>query len=133
MSNTIIRAPWPGVKTTSLLPPAQWLDSQTPEANFQIKRTRMGRVITHPRTTVGRTLRLRWRLTRQKALELQAFMRAYQSATWWLQLYDGSTWSADLIDAPIAAVAIGRQTINRADTGKDVIDVTLTFTATKLT
>lgn len=133
MSNTIIRAPWPGVKTTMLLPTAQWLDSQKPEADFQIKRTRMGRVITHPRTSTRRELRLRWRLTRQKYLELEAFANSYQAATWWLQLYDLSTWSATLVDAPIASVAIGRQTASRADTGTEAVDVTLTFSATKLT
>lgn len=133
MSIVTLRAPYPTNKTTTRLPPPRFLNSRKTESDYQFKRTRKGRLLAYPRTNFDSELKLTFRITRQKSLELEAVFNAYQSGTFWLELHDGSTWAVKLTDNPFRRVAIGRRTDNRADeTGGETIDVTLTFSGTKL-
>ena len=132
MSNVKIKAPYPNHKVTTLLPVPQWLDSQKSEQDFQIKRTRQGRVITHPRTNADRELKLQFILTRQKSLELEALFFSYQSAKFFIELHDGSTWAVSLVDRPYNRTIVGRQTDGRSDTGEETVETTLVFSGTKL-
>jgi hypothetical protein len=132
-SNVKIRAPYPKNKVTTLLPIPQWMDSQTPLADFQLKRTREGRSITHPRLVNDRELKLRFLLTRQKSLELEELFNVYQSGQFWIELHDATKWLVNLVGQPIIRTAVGRQTDSRTDTGEEAIEVTLTFSGLKLT
>jgi hypothetical protein len=64
-------------------------------------------------------------------LELEAFLNAYQSAPIFIELYDGSEWEAQLINEPVTRAATARLGDNTL-TGKELVEVTLTLSATRL-
>lgn len=129
--STQIRAPYPGHKVTVILPSPQFGDTRASESTFVVKRSMLGRVITHPQNSDRFTLTLPLRLTRMKSLELEAFIKAYQSAHWELTLYDGSVWDAQLVGDPVTRAATDR--IGSSSLiGKELIDVTLTLSAKRL-
>jgi hypothetical protein len=109
------------------------MDTQKTESGFQLKRTRQGRTITHPQNVTDRELRLQFLITRQKSLELEELFNIYQSGVFWIELHDATTWAVSLVGQPISRRVIGLQTLNRADTGGEAVEVTLTFSGTQLT
>jgi hypothetical protein len=92
----------------------------------------LGRVITYVDPSDRYEVQLPLVLTRMKDLELEAFINAYQSAHWHLTLYDGSTWDCQLIGEPVRRQATQRYG-NNPTPGKEVIEVTLTLSAKRLT
>ena len=128
---TIIRAPYPNFKVTSVLPSAEFNDSRANESTIVIKRTMTGRTITYTRPSVRQTLVLPFQLTRMKSLELEAFINSYQAAEWQVTLHDGSVWKAQLVGQPISRTGAGRIG-DISIVGKELIDVTLTLSAEKL-
>lgn len=129
--STILRAPWPNYKVTSILPNPQFQDGRAPESSIIIKRTMTGRKLTYVRPSDRFTLTLPFQLTRMKALEVEAFLKAYQAAPIFIELYDGTQWEAKLIDQPVSRRAterIGDSTL----IGKELIELTLTFSAKRL-
>ena len=129
--STIMRAPWPSPTVTSILPNPQFEDARATESTIIIKRTMTGRKLTYVRPTDRQLLRLPFQLTRMKALELEAFLKVHQGDAIFLELYDGSQWEAKLIQQPVQRVArerIGTSTL----VGKELIELTLTFSATRL-
>lgn len=132
MALTYIRAPYPNHKVTMILPNPQLEDSRASESTITIKRTMTGRVITYVNPSERVSMSLPFRLTRMKALELEAFVKSYQSARWHVTLgYDGSEWDAQLIGQPISRTAVERIG-NNATVGKELVDVTLTLSAKRL-
>jgi len=129
---TTLRAPWPNYKVTSILPNPQFADTRATEGTVIIKRTMTGKVITYKRPSDRFTLKLPFQLTRMKALELEAFLNSYQSASIFIELgYDGSQWEAKLVQQPVIRRAIER--IGESSTiGKELVEVTLTFSAKRL-
>jgi hypothetical protein len=91
-----------------------------------------GRAVTYAKQSDRYTLTLPFRLTRMKALELQAFLASYQAASWRVTLYDGSNWEAQLAgeEGPVftAVERIGSNSL----TGKEAVTVTLTLSAKRL-
>jgi hypothetical protein len=126
---TILKAPYPLTKTTSILPDALFLDARNTESTIQIKRTAT-RVISHPKTSDRETLTLPFRLSRMKSLELEAFHNAYKSTTWHVTLHDGSQWEAQPV-GPLTRTAVDR-TGWSSTAGKEVITLTLTLSAKRL-
>lgn len=129
--STIIRAPWPNPTVTSILPNPQFDDSRATESSIIIKRTMTGRKLTYVRPSERYTLRLPFQLTRMKALELEAVLKAHHADPILLELYDGSKWEAKLVNQPVSRVAserIGTSPI----VGRELIELTLTFSAKRL-
>lgn len=129
--STILRAPWPNYKVTSILPNPEFGDSRASESTITIKRTMTGRKVTYIQPSERYVLSLPFQLTRMKSLELEAFIKAYQSAPIYVNLYDGSEWEGQLVAAPVsrqATARIGNNTL----TGKELIEVTLVFSAKRL-
>lgn len=77
----ILQAPDPTLATTTLLPDPQWGDSENLTDEVQVKRAMDGTLYTYVKTKNGRR-KLQWnfRLSRNKALELRAFIQAYYAA-----------------------------------------------------
>ena len=130
-SNTILEAPYPKIKVTSVLPKPRFQDGRATESTVQIKRAADGRTLTYTNPSDRIKLTLPFRLTRKKSLEVEAFIKSYQSAHWRITLYDDSMWDAQLVGVPVSRQVVDRQgTDSRA--GKEFIDVTLTFSAIRL-
>jgi hypothetical protein len=128
---TTLRAPWPNYKVTSILPSPEFGDGRAAESTIVIKRTMTGRKLTYVKPSDRYLLTLPFQLTRMKALEVEAFLKSYQAAPIFLELYDGSQWEAKLVNQPVSRVAterIGTSTIS----GKELIELTLTFSAKRL-
>lgn len=77
----ILQAPHSAPVATTLLPNPQWGDGENLTDEVMVKRAMDGTLYTYVKTKNGRR-RLEWafRLTRNKALELRAFIQAYYAA-----------------------------------------------------
>lgn len=128
---TELKAPYPASRVTVILPNPQFNDSRSSESVVTAKRSMLGRVITYIKQSDRTILRLPFQLSRMKALELQAFLNSYQSATVEVVLYDGSRWAAQFIGEPHAQTAIDRLS-DQTLTGKELVEVTLTLSAKRL-
>lgn len=129
---TELRAPYPGNKVTTILPKPQFQDIRKPESTIQVKRFINGGRKVYTNTTDTIQLTLPFLLTRQKSLELEAFLRSYQSADIQIDLYDGSRWKAKLTGRTFGYRAVDRYNVEHGLTGKDLIETTLTFSALRL-
>ena len=130
--STILRAPHPNYKVTTILPNPEFNDSRSSESTIIIKRTMTGRKVTYTKPSERYTLTLSFELTRMKSLELEAFINSYQSAPWLVELYDGSQWDAQLVDEPVSREATERIDTGNALTGNEMVVVTLTLSATRV-
>ena len=74
----ILRAPYPGLQTTTLLPSPKFGDSNAVAATVQTLRSMNGTLYTYVISREGRR-RLKWdfTLSRNKALELREFINSY--------------------------------------------------------
>ena len=69
-----LQAPYPGLQTTSILPSPQFGDSESLRAEVSVKRAVDGTRYTYVKRKGGRKLQWTFQLTRNKALELRAFI-----------------------------------------------------------
>lgn len=134
-----IEAPFPKSHVTVVLPNPEFADAQGSQASVQIKRRmrpkagqNAGGAITYVQANDKRTLILRWFLTRQKDLELAAFLKIFHTANWKLILHDNSEWDAQLIGEPIRRRAVDRIHDTNSSIGGESIELTMTFSAKKL-
>lgn len=128
---TTLKAPWPDFLVTTVLPSAEFGDSRSSESTITIKRTITGEVWTYAQPTDRQTLTLPFLLTRMKSLEVEAFLKSYQDAPIFIELEDGSQWEARLAQQPVQRVATGRIG-DDIRTGRESVELTLTFSATRL-
>lgn len=127
-----LQAPHPRYLVTTQLPDPTFDNVRSPETEVHIKRSMLGRRIIYVTSSEQETLKLRFRLTRQKSLELEAFVTAYRAATWKLEFdHDNSTWTAKLIGSPVVRTATDRLGDN-VEFGSDEVEVTLTLSGTKV-
>ena len=125
-------APHPGHLVTTQLPNPKYGNKRSPDNRVHVKRSSLGRLITYVTTTDTETLVLAFSLTRQKSLELEAFITSYQSAPWQLEFdHDKSIWIGTLVGLPVQRAAVNRIG-DDPRTGREEIEVTLTLSATKL-
>lgn len=129
---TELRAPYPNVKVTTILPKPRFRDSRRTEATVQVKRYAYGGRKVYKNPSSKYELTLPFLLTRQKSLELEAFLKSYQSADIRIDLYDGSQWKAKLVGQPLSRSAVDRYATTHGTTGKELVEVTLVFSAEKL-
>lgn len=130
--STFLAAPYPKIKVTSVLPNAEFGDARASEAEIITKRRMTGGLITYLKSSNRQTLTLRFELTRMKDLELEQFIKSFHTTEWKLTLHDESTWQAKLIGEPIRRTVTGRYDQDNADTGDELLEVLLTFSALKL-
>jgi hypothetical protein len=130
--SVFISAPYPALQTTSVLPDPEFGDSRASESGLQVKRSMLGTVKTYVTPQDTEVLTLRFLLTRKKEAEVDQFLTAYHTADWRVTLTDGSQWVAKLIGRPIRRVRTQRIDENNQRTGDEEVDLTFTFSATKL-
>lgn len=105
----ILRAPYPGVETTTLLPSPRWGDSKAVSATVQSMRAMDGTLYTYVKSRNGRK-RFQWEfeISRNKALELREFIDSYFSRLIHVTDHDGDTWIGYLRSNPFEFTGGGR-------------------------
>ena len=130
--STFFAAPYPRLQTTSVLPDPEFGDSRASEASIQIKRRMRGKVSTYVNPNDTQVLVLTFLLTRKKHAEVDQFITAYHTTDWRVTLPDGSRWVTKLVGEPL--LGSWTQKIDRGNprTGDEEVDMTFTFSATRL-
>lgn len=96
-----LQAPHPNLQTTTLLPNPEWGDGENLAVSVAVKRAMDGTVRTYVKRKDGRR-RLRWtfRMTRNKALELRAFIQSYYASKIRVTDHNGRGWVGYLVNNP---------------------------------
>ncbi len=104
-----LQAPHPSLEATTLLPNPKFGDGENLADEVQIKRAMDGTVYTYVKTKNGRR-RLQWtfRLTRNKALELRAFIQAYYAVKIRATDHNDRVWVGYFTDNPFEFDTIAR-------------------------
>jgi hypothetical protein len=95
------RAPLPALQATLLLPNPLFGDSEALTAAVEMKRAMNGTVRTYVKTKNGRR-RLQWtfRMTRNKGLEMRAFLLRYFASEMLVEDHNGRTWRGTFVNNP---------------------------------
>lgn len=122
----LIKAPYPGVRTTTLLPPPRWGDSKTLTSTIQTMRAIDGTLYTYVKSRNGRK-KFQWEfeIARNKALELREFINSYRGALIQVMDHDGDTWIGYLRNNPFEFTGAGRAGANWP--GQETMDIILEF------
>lgn len=105
----LLRAPYPSLLTTTLLPSPEWGDSKGLAATVKTMRGMDGTLYTYVKSREGRK-KLRWqfRLSRNKALELREFINTYFDQIVEATDHDGDKWIGYLMNNPFEFAGDGR-------------------------
>jgi hypothetical protein len=121
----ILKAPYPAVATTTLLPAPNWGDSKGITATVTRMRSMDGTLYTYVKTRDGRK-KFQWdfEISRNKALELREFINSYNSSLIQIIDHDGDTWIGYLRNNPFEFTAVSRA---KDWPGDETMSVTLEF------
>lgn len=121
----VITAPYPAVQTALVLPSPQWGDSVRLAATMQQSHGMDGTLYTYVKAREGRR-RFQWdfRLSRHKALELRAFIKAYHSSKLRITDHFDQTIIGHLTVNPFEHTGSGRA---KGFPGGETMDITLEF------
>jgi hypothetical protein len=95
-----IQAPYPGVQTTSVLPNPAVGDTLALRASVQTKRALDGTLFTYVKRKGGRKMQWTFNLTRNKGLELRAFIKSYFASEVRIVDHMGRVWVGNFINNP---------------------------------
>lgn len=120
-----LSAPFPTIETVMQLPNPTFGDSEAPRDTVQVRRMMDGTAFSYVRRTGGRRqLQFDVRVTRLKALEFIAFVRAYQASQIRLEDHVGKVWVGNLTSNPIELETVSR---NRTKPGFENVVVRIEF------
>lgn len=124
----ILQAPIPALEATTLLPNPQFGDSENLTDEVQTKRAMDGTLYTYVKKKTKRRLQWSFRLTRNKALELRAFIQAYYAAKIKVTDHNERIWFGYFMDNPFQFDTPGRAApaISPMPRG-EYQDITITF------
>jgi len=105
----IMKAPFPSVRTTTLLPSPEFGDSKGLTASITDMRAIDGTLYTYVKSRNGRK-KFNWQfeLSRHKALELRAFINSYYGKLIQVIDHDGDEWIGYLRSNPFEFAGSGR-------------------------
>jgi len=105
----ILRGPYPGLVTTTLLPSPQWGDSQALTATVTSLRSMNGTLYTYVKSRNGRKM-FHWRfeIARNKALELREFINSYFGKPLQITDHDEDVWVGYLRNNPFEFMGAGK-------------------------
>ena len=95
-----LQAPYPGVQTISVFPSPRLGDSESLRVNVITKRAMDGTRYTYVKRKGGRTLQWTFRLTRNKGLELRAFIQSYFASTIKVIDHSDRVWIGNFVNNP---------------------------------
>lgn len=110
-----LQAPHPALEATTLLPNPEFGDGENLTDEVAVKRAMDGTVYTYVKTKAQRR-KLEWtfRLTRNKALELRAFIQAYYASKIRVTDHNDRVWVGYFTDNPFEFDTIARALPARA-------------------
>lgn len=109
MSAFLIRAPYPAIQTTTLLPAPKWDDSKSLKSGVISQRSMNGKLYTYVKTREGKKgFQWDFEIARNKALELREFINAYQGSLIEVIDHDGDRWIGYLMNNPFEFTGAGR-------------------------
>jgi len=105
----ILRAPYPGPQTTTILPSPRWGDSKAITATLIRMRAVDGTLYTYVKSRNGR-MKFQWEfeIARHKALELREFINSYAASLIEATDHDGDRWIGYLRNNPFELTGAGR-------------------------
>ena len=105
----VLRAPYPQLSMTALLPSPKWGDSKALTSTIQSMRSIDGTLYTYVKSRDGRK-KFQWEfeIARNKALELREFINSYQGSIIQVIDHDGDTWVGYLRNNPFEFTGVGR-------------------------
>lgn len=95
-----MQAPYPGVQTTSVLPNPQPGDTLALRASVQTKRSMDNTLRTYVKRKGGRKMQWTFNLTRNKGLELRAFIKSYFASKVRITDHQGRVWVGNFTNNP---------------------------------
>jgi hypothetical protein len=95
-----LQAPHPSLQTTTILPNPGFGDGESLRAEVNMKRAMDGTRYTYIKRKGGRKLQWTFRLTRNKGLELRAFIQSYFASTVVITDHNNRKWIGELINNP---------------------------------
>ncbi len=93
-------APHPGIETTSILPNPQFGDGENLKVSVTTKRTIDGTRYTYVKRKGGRKLQWTFKLTRNKGLELRAFIQSYFASLIKVTDHNARVWVGNFVINP---------------------------------
>lgn len=122
----ILKAPYPAVRTTTLLPSPKWGDSKALTATVLTMRAIDGTLYTYVKSRNGRK-KFQWEfeISRHKALELREFINSYRGALIQVIDHDGDSWVGYLRNNPFEFTGAGRA--GDGWPGRETMNITLEF------
>jgi hypothetical protein len=122
-----IAAPYPGLETTTYLPNPALSDIRRRKNQVEERRAIDGTLRTYLRSSSAYQFDYTFNLTKEKALELQEFIRAYFRATWIITDHNGATWRVALTNNPWQFIAD-----RAARPVTEIVGIPLTFEGTQI-
>ena len=96
-----LQAPYPAIKTTSLLPSPQFANTQGLKSRIaSIMRSMNNTRYTYVQSNPDQNLTFQFLLTRPKALELREFILLYFASKVKITIHDGDVWVVNLVNDP---------------------------------
>jgi hypothetical protein len=95
-----LQAPYPLLQTTTILPDPKWSDSEAAMIAVSRKLAIDGTKYTYVKVKGRRKLSWPFRLTRNKALELRAFIQCYFFSMIQVTDYNGRVWLGNFVENP---------------------------------
>jgi hypothetical protein len=95
-----LQAPYPTLQTTTLLPSPEFGDGENLTASVSTKRAMDGTLYTYVKRKGRRKLQWTFGLTRNKGLELRAFIQSYFASKVRITDHNGRVWVGNLVNNP---------------------------------
>ncbi len=119
-------APYPGVAAAIILPKPSLGDKENTTANIKVRHAMDGTMYTTVKRPLTRVLSYTFNMTRQKGLELEEFLTAYNGERIKLQNFKGEIWDVQLLSNPLDFVQ------NRRSAPVGQVGVNLQFEGVKI-
>lgn len=103
-----LQAPSPGLQTTTVLPDPVFGDQESLRASVNTKRASDGTRYTYVKRKQGRKLQWTFRLSRNKGLELRAFIQSYFASKIRVTDHAGRVWVGNLMNNPFEFDTVAR-------------------------
>jgi hypothetical protein len=104
----MLQAPWGAIEQTVTLPSPELQDAENLVDTITINYAEDGTLYTYVKSQKERRLNYTFSLTRQKSLELQSFIDAWNSDAWKMLNWKGEIWKVKLVTNPIEFVPARR-------------------------
>lgn len=124
----VMQAPYPALKTTSLLPSPQFANTQGLKAKLKsIMRSMNNKRYTYVQTSPDQLLAFQFLMTRAKSLEIREFVLAYFGSQIKITTHEGEVWVVRFINDPFEFTGE-----RRAEPAREMYTINLTMRGTKV-